>query len=54
MGARVLTPNLESLDVLSLLLAVGAMVAIFHFKVGMIKVLAGCAILGVLASLVVF
>jgi chromate transporter len=54
MGARVLAPNLESLDVLSLLLAVGAMVAIFHFKVGMIKVLAGCALLGVLASLVVF
>lgn len=54
MGARVLAPDLESLNVLALLLAVGAMVAIFHFKVGMIKVLAGCALLGVLASLVAF
>ncbi len=54
MGARSLAPNLASLDLLALLLAAGAMVAIFHFKVGMLKVLAGCALLGILASLVFF
>ena len=54
MGARILAPNLASLDLLALLLAAGAMVAIFHFKVGMLKVLAGCALLGILASLVFF
>ena len=48
MGARLLIPNLASLDLFALLLAAGAMVAIFYFKVGMLKVL------GVLATLVSF
>ncbi|MCC5900826.1 MAG: chromate efflux transporter [Halomonas sp.] len=52
MGARLLIPNLASLDMFALLLAAGAMVAIFYFKIGMLKVLFGCALLGVLASLV--
>ncbi|MBC7077193.1 MAG: chromate efflux transporter [Synergistales bacterium] len=54
LGARLLIPNLASVDLLALLFAAGAMVAIFHFKVGMLKVLGSCALLGVLASLVVF
>jgi len=54
MGARLLIPNLASLDLFALLLAAGAMVAIFYFKVGMLKVLFGCALLGVLASMVSF
>ncbi|NDL72220.1 chromate efflux transporter [Vreelandella alkaliphila] len=54
MGARLLIPNLASLDLFALLLAAGAMVAIFYFKVSMLKVLFGCALLGVLASLVSF
>jgi chromate transporter len=54
LGARLLIPNPASLDLLALLLAAGAMIAIFRFKVGMLKVLGGCALLGVLASLVLF
>ena len=46
--------NLATLDLLSLLLAAGAMAAIFRFKVGVLTVLGGCALLGVLASLVFF
>lgn len=54
LGARLLIPNLASVDLLALLLAVGAMIAIFKFKVGMLKVLGACALIGVMASLVIF
>lgn len=52
LGVRLLIPQLGTLDPLALLLAAGAMAAIFHFKIGMLKVLGGCALLGVLFSLV--
>ncbi|MCE8013276.1 MAG: chromate efflux transporter [Billgrantia sp.] len=52
LGLRLLIPQLGTLDPLALLLAAGAMAAIFHFKIGMLKVLGGCALLGVLFSLV--
>lgn len=51
LGARLLIPHLASLDLLALLLAGGAMIAIFRFKVGMLKVLGGCALLGILIAL---
>ncbi|PAU77285.1 chromate efflux transporter [Halomonas salipaludis] len=54
LGARLLIPNLASVDLLALLLAVGAMIAIFKFKVGMLKVLGACALIGVMASLFSF
>ncbi len=53
-GARLLLPDFATLDLLSLLLAAGAMAAIFYFNVGVLKVLGSCALLGVLASLVFF
>jgi chromate transporter len=40
-------PAPTSLNVPSLLLTLAALVALFHFKLGMIPVLAGCAALGV-------
>ncbi|NIC38910.1 chromate efflux transporter [Halomonas desiderata] len=52
LGVRLLIPQLGTLDPLALLLAAGAMAAIFHFKIGMLKVLGGCALSGVLFSLV--
>ncbi|MGY6564387.1 MAG: chromate efflux transporter [Halomonadaceae bacterium] len=52
LGVRLLIPQFGTLDPLALLLAAGAMAAIFHFKIGMLKVLGGCALLGVLFSLV--
>ncbi|WP_445004801.1 chromate efflux transporter [Halomonas mongoliensis] len=51
LGVRLLIPQLGTLDPLALLLAAGAMVAIFRFQVGMLKVLGGCALLGILLSL---
>jgi chromate transporter len=52
LGVRLLIPQLGTLDPLALLLAAGAMAAIFHFKIGMLKVLGGCALLGVLFSMI--
>ena len=40
-------PVLRSIDVPSVLLTLGASVAIFRFKIGMLPTLAGCAILGI-------
>ncbi|QJQ96865.1 MULTISPECIES: chromate efflux transporter [Halomonadaceae] len=51
LGIRLLIPHLASLDLLALLLSAGAMIAIFRFKVGMLKVLGGCALLGILFTL---
>lgn len=51
MGARLLIPDVATLDLLALLLSASAMIAIFRFNVGMLTVLASCAIFGVLASL---
>nr|WP_163502470.1 chromate efflux transporter [Halomonas socia] len=52
LGARLLIPDLASLEPLALLLSAAAMLAIFRFKIGMLTVLGGCALLGVLFSLV--
>ncbi|MDR5904920.1 chromate efflux transporter [Franzmannia qiaohouensis] len=52
LGARLLIPDLTSLEPLALLLSAAAMLAIFRFKVGMLTVLGSCALLGVLFSLV--
>ncbi|AYG61671.1 chromate efflux transporter [Rhizobium jaguaris] len=45
-GVVVTLPVLSSVNVPSLILTLGAAVAVFRFKVGMLAVLAGCSILG--------
>ncbi|WP_444678843.1 chromate transporter [Halomonas sp. E19] len=50
-GLRLLIPDLASLDVAALLLSLAAMLAIFRYGVGMLKVLGACALAGVLLSL---
>ena len=49
-GLRLLIPDLATLDPLALLLSAGAMLAIFRFKLGMLKVLGACALLGMVFS----
>jgi chromate transporter len=51
-GARILIPELSSLDPVALLLAVGAAVALFRFKTGMIATLLASAGLGAVWALV--
>lgn len=46
-GLRVLVPDWTTLNLPSLLIAVGAAVAIFRFKAGMLSVLAGAAACGI-------
>jgi chromate transporter len=41
-------PVLSSANLPSLILTVGALLAVFRFKIGMIKVLAACSLLGIL------
>ncbi|WP_031202369.1 chromate efflux transporter [Mesorhizobium sp. LSJC269B00] len=48
LGMRLDVPVLGSLNIPSLVLTLGAMLAVFRFKVGVIAVLAACSILGVL------
>lgn len=43
---RLLVPDFASLDPAALVLAVAAMVALFRFRLGMVPVLAGCAVAG--------
>ena len=43
---RLLVPIWSTIDWASLLIAIAAFVAIFHFKVSMIKTLAGAAVAG--------
>ncbi|MCE8035139.1 chromate efflux transporter [Billgrantia tianxiuensis] len=50
-GLRLLIPDVASLDVAALVLSVAALLAIFRFGVGMLKVLGTCALAGVLLSL---
>jgi chromate transporter len=47
-GIRLMLPELRSLDPLALLLAAAAMLATFRYHIGMIKVLAACALAGIL------
>jgi chromate transporter len=49
---RLLVPVWSTIDWASLLIAIAAFVAIFHFKVSMIKTLAGAAVAGLLYFLV--
>ncbi|MGJ7460196.1 chromate efflux transporter [Halomonas sp. MA07-2] len=49
-GIRLLLPDVTTLDLFALLLSAGALLAIFRFKVDMLKVLGGCALLGMLVS----
>ncbi|MBX4934811.1 chromate efflux transporter [Rhizobium bangladeshense] len=53
LGMAVDLPGLSSVNVPSLILTVGAVIAVFRFKVGMLTVLAACAILGLLYGLFV-
>jgi chromate transporter len=53
LGATVGVPVLSSVDVPSLVLAIAAAIAIFRFKVGMIAVLLGSALVGMAYYLVV-
>ncbi|MBY3580449.1 chromate efflux transporter [Rhizobium bangladeshense] len=53
LGMAVDLPVLSSVNVPSLILTVGAVIAVFRFKVGMLTVLAACAILGLLYGLFV-
>ncbi|MCE8017204.1 chromate efflux transporter [Halomonas sp. MCCC 1A17488] len=50
-GLRLLIPDVASLDLAALALSVAALLAIFRFGVGMLKVLGACALAGVLLSL---
>ncbi|MBA2777938.1 chromate efflux transporter [Billgrantia kenyensis] len=50
-GLRLLVPDLASLDLAALLLTVAAILAIFRYGVGMLKVLGACALAGMLLSL---
>ncbi len=53
LGLTLDLPRLASLNLPSLVLTVGAILAVFRFKAGMIPVLAACSILGVLYHLAV-
>ena len=52
LGARLLVPDWATLDLVALLLAVAAAVALFRFKVGMIPTLLGSAAVGATWALV--
>ncbi|HRI87666.1 MAG TPA: chromate efflux transporter [Candidatus Hydrogenedentes bacterium] len=49
---RLLNPDWSTFSPIAAILVMVAMIATFRFHVGMLKVLAGCAILGVLARLI--
>lgn len=51
-GAVLHVPVLATLNVASLVLSIGAMFALFRFKVGMIRTLLGCSAAGILMHLV--
>ena len=47
-GMTLDVPELSSVNIPSLTLTAGAVIAVFRFKVGMLTVLAACSVLGVL------
>src|SRR5260221_8119724 len=53
LGIALKVPSIESINIPSLILTMGAMLAVFRFKVGMIQVLAASSVLGVLYYLAV-
>jgi len=48
LGTRMDLPVLSSVNLPSLILTVGAMLAVFRFKIGMIPVLLACSVIGIL------
>lgn len=52
LGMKVDVPVLSSINVPSLALTIGALIAVFRFKIGMIKVLLACSMMGLLFYLV--
>jgi chromate transporter len=48
LGAHLLVPEPASIQVPTLAMALAAMLALFRFKIGMLKTLGGCALLGLL------
>jgi chromate transporter len=50
-GLRLFVPHWETINVASAVLAAGALVAMLRFKLGMLPVLAACAVLGILYHL---
>jgi len=52
LGARLLIPDLSTLDPVALVLAIAAVVALFRFKAGMIVTLLVCAAIGAVWALV--
>lgn len=50
-GINVDLPVLTSVDIPSLVLTLGAIIAVFRFKVGMLSVLAACSIWGLFYGL---
>jgi chromate transporter len=50
-GIGLEVPVLNSVNIPSLVLTIDALLAVFRFKVGMLPVLAGCAIVGLLYGL---
>jgi chromate transporter len=52
LGMKIEVPVLSSINIPSLALTLGAMLAVFRFKIGMIPVLLACSVLGILYYLV--
>jgi chromate transporter len=50
-GVRLLVPALASLDIAALAITAAAFVAIFRFRIGMLRTLGGAAVLGMLYAL---
>jgi chromate transporter len=50
-GMNLQVPVLSTLNVLAIVLAIAAVIALFRFKVGMIATLLGCSVAGVLMHL---
>ncbi|ESZ11284.1 hypothetical protein X737_29920 [Mesorhizobium sp. L48C026A00] len=52
LGMTLDVPVFNSVNIPSLVLTLGALVAVFRFKIGIIQVLAACSVLGVLYGVV--
>ena len=50
-GVRLLVPVLDSIDVAALLLALGAAVALFRYRIGVLRILGVAALAGVVYEL---
>jgi len=52
LGMTVDVPVLSSINIPSMVLTLGAMLALFRLKIGMLPVLAGCSILGLVYGVI--